>query len=426
LAPISTHAAFITWTNTAGGNWSVTSNWSPNQVPASSDTAFITNTGTYTVTLNVNATVAGMVLGASSGVTTQTFSINGQTFTLNGQATVNPNGAFNFTNGTLAGTAVLVGTLNMAGGALASGASLTVAAAGVLNVDGTGTFTVDVGAWLTVAANGELNLDGTGEFQIEGPLTNNGTVNWLGGEVQVVNGNSVSYKGAIWNQTGAQWYIQCSQSLAAYYGTGYEIFNNAGLLCKTNIGGTTTVDTVLNNLTGTVDAEIGTIDFNSSYTLGAGGALSFGLNSLSSFGEITLAGTAPLNGTLGAHLNNGYVPVVKSAFAILSYGAFTGGFNNTNLPPAVIWQTTYASTALTIKVLMLAPAIPKLTVLSSPPNMILSWPTNASAFVLNRTPSLSSPITWTPVTSGITVNGTNNTTTINDNSGNQFYILIAP
>jgi hypothetical protein len=58
--------------------------------------------------------------------------------------------------------------------------------------------------------------------------------------------------------------------------------------------------------------------------------------------------------------------------------------------------------------------------------MILSWPTNASAFVLNRTPSLSSPITWTPVTSGITVNGTNNTTTINDNSGNQFYILIAP
>jgi hypothetical protein len=46
--------------------------------------------------------------------------------------------------------------------------------------------------------------------------------------------------------------------------------------------------------------------------------------------------------------------------------------------------------------------------------------------MLNRTPSLSSPITWTPVTSGITVNGTNNTTTINDSTGNQFYILIAP
>ena len=58
--------------------------------------------------------------------------------------------------------------------------------------------------------------------------------------------------------------------------------------------------------------------------------------------------------------------------------------------------------------------------------MILSWPTNASAFVLNRTASLSLPITWIPVTSGITVNGTNNTITINTSSGNQFYALIAP
>ena len=27
----------ITWTNTAGGNWSAAANWSPNQVPGSSD-----------------------------------------------------------------------------------------------------------------------------------------------------------------------------------------------------------------------------------------------------------------------------------------------------------------------------------------------------------------------------------------------------
>ena len=277
-----------------------------------------------------------------------------------------------------------------------------------------------------MAANGVLNLGGSGVFQIEGPLTNNGTVNWLGGEVQVVNGNTASYKGAIWNQTGAQWFIQCSQNMTAYYGTGYEIFNNAGLLCKTNVSGTTTVDTVLNNNTGTVDAEIGTIDLNGSYTLGAGGTLSFGLNSLASFGEITLASTAPLNGTLGAHLNNGYVPVVSSAFTILSYGAFTGGFNNINLPSVATWQTTYGSTALTIKVLQLGLTLPRLTVLSSSTNMILSWPTNASAFVLNRTASLSLPITWIPVTSGITVNGTNNTITINTSSGNQFYALIAP
>ncbi|MGA3265740.1 MAG: hypothetical protein ABSE16_02840 [Verrucomicrobiota bacterium] len=662
LTAISTHAAIITWTNTAGGNWSLTNNWSPNQVPASSDTAVITNAGNYTVTLNVSAAVAGMVLGTSSGVTTQTFAINAQTFTLNGQATVSPNGAFNFTNGTLAGTAVLAGALNVQGGTLTASASLTVASNGVLNLGGTGTFTIDDGASLTVATNGVLNLDGTGLFAIDGPVTNSGTVNWLGGEVQVANvpgyagviwnqagaqwyiqcnqtlaayygdevfhnggflcktnvsgtttiatylndtggtvqvqigtiqfsgggnllgtyqaaagavidfsggnypwngtadfvgpgteeitggtvtftspittpfsasgatltnlsdllgsayltncsiadaetlvgtninwangtltasasltvaangmlnldgsgtftidngasltvatngvlnldgtglfaidgpvtnsgtvnwlggviqvaNNHTSDLGAIWNQTGARWYIQCSQSLTAYYGNGDEVFNNAGLLCKTNVSGTTTVDTVLSNYTGTVDAEIGTIDFNGSYTLGAGGTLSFGLNSLSSFGEITLAGTAALNGTLGAHLNNGYVPVVSGAFTILSYGAFTGGFNNTDLPPVATWQTTYGNTALTIKVTELGPAVPSLTVLSSPPNMILSWPTNASAFVLNRTASLSLPITWIPVTSGITINGTSNTITINASSGKQFYALIAP
>lgn len=32
-------AATINWTNTAAGNWSVAANWSPNQVPASSDNA---------------------------------------------------------------------------------------------------------------------------------------------------------------------------------------------------------------------------------------------------------------------------------------------------------------------------------------------------------------------------------------------------
>jgi hypothetical protein len=69
---------------------------------------------------------------------------------------------------------------------------------------------------------------------------------------------------------------------------------------------------------------------------------------------------------------------------------------------------------------------PSLNVVLSPPNMILSWPTNASGFVLNQTSSLVSPITWTPVTSGITVSGGNYTITINTRTGARFYALIAP
>src|SRR5947209_8443633 len=46
-----TRANNISWTNTAGGNWSVAANWSPNVVPSFSDNVFITNSGTYAVTL---------------------------------------------------------------------------------------------------------------------------------------------------------------------------------------------------------------------------------------------------------------------------------------------------------------------------------------------------------------------------------------
>jgi hypothetical protein len=70
--------------------------------------------------------------------------------------------------------------------------------------------------------------------------------------------------------------------------------------------------------------------------------------------------------------------------------------------------------------------IPILNVVASPPNMTISWPTNAAGLVLNYTSSLLPPITWTPVTTGITVNGTSYTITVPTGTGNGFYQLIAP
>jgi hypothetical protein len=69
---------------------------------------------------------------------------------------------------------------------------------------------------------------------------------------------------------------------------------------------------------------------------------------------------------------------------------------------------------------------PCLSFVFAPPNLTLSWPTNASAFTLIGTPSLDWPILWMPLTNGITVNGTNETITINAGSGNQYYKLTAP
>ncbi|HEY4415716.1 MAG TPA: hypothetical protein VGO57_08495 [Verrucomicrobiae bacterium] len=95
LASANARAATINWTNAVSGNWSTAANWSPNQVPGTIDIAIITNTGSYTVSLNTSATVAGFILGASSGVTTQAFSMNGQNLVLNGPGTVTAHGVLN-------------------------------------------------------------------------------------------------------------------------------------------------------------------------------------------------------------------------------------------------------------------------------------------------------------------------------------------
>ena len=111
------HAATVTWTNAAGGNWNVPANWSPNRVPGSSDTAAFPDVGgSYAVTLNVAASVSGVLVGATGGANTQIFSSSSQTLTVNGIIQVNSTGAFNLNGGTLGGTNVLVGTLAWSAG----------------------------------------------------------------------------------------------------------------------------------------------------------------------------------------------------------------------------------------------------------------------------------------------------------------------
>src|SRR5262245_20152017 len=92
LATLSASAVTRSWTNTAGGNWFVAANWSPNGVPGLLDTAQITNNGTYVVMIPTGAvSVAVLNLGAISG--TQTLAnetVNNLTLMTNG--TVRANG----------------------------------------------------------------------------------------------------------------------------------------------------------------------------------------------------------------------------------------------------------------------------------------------------------------------------------------------
>ena len=61
----SCFAATVTWNNSAGGEWSEASNWTPNQVPGSADTAVIDLPGSYIVMLHGNVSISELVLGVA-------------------------------------------------------------------------------------------------------------------------------------------------------------------------------------------------------------------------------------------------------------------------------------------------------------------------------------------------------------------------
>ncbi|HEX3718978.1 MAG TPA: hypothetical protein VH595_13500, partial [Verrucomicrobiae bacterium] len=175
LAANTVHSTTITWTNTAGGNWSVAANWSPNQVPGTGNIAVLPDVGdSYAVNLDSPALVSGLVVGATSGANTQTFNNPSQTLTVNGVIQINSQGAFNVEGGEIAGTNALSGTLNWTGGTLTG--VMTVSNNGVLNI---ATFGNTIG------------------FQ-HLTLTNYGTVNWTNTTINSGLGTQI-YNYGLWN-----------------------------------------------------------------------------------------------------------------------------------------------------------------------------------------------------------------------------------
>jgi hypothetical protein len=100
-----------------------------------------------------------------------------------------------------------------------------------------------------------------------------------------------------------------------------------------------------------------------------------------------------------------------SPYSIVPSAATGNGDGNYNI--------SYIAGVLTV-------TAPSLNIAGSLHNVVISWTTNASAFVLEYNNSLPSPTNWAAVTSGITVVGSNNVLTIGPISGNDYYQLIAP
>jgi hypothetical protein len=240
LFTASANGNVITWASGASGNWSNPTNWSPNQVPGPEDTAAITASGNYTVTVDTSVTVNGLILG-SSDATTQTVLLNGQSLAISQSATVNTNGVINVGNGTLDfdpyGGSIMNGSLNCSGGTL--------------------------GGVLTIASNGAVNLAGiSGSTQAvifaSFTLTNYGTVVWSNIDLQGSSAHTIDNFG-LWD----------AQSDNAFNGN-TSTFNNYGTVRKDGGSAITTFDsgTTFNNY-GTVDVESAQINID----LGNGGGL---------------------------------------------------------------------------------------------------------------------------------------------------------
>lgn len=222
-------------------------------------------------------------------------------------------------------------------------------------------------AQVTIATNGMLNISGTADHAIRDVLCNAGRVNWSGANVIYF-----IHTGTISNLASGIFEAQNDGVLAHY--SGVSTFQNAGLLRKSAGSGNTTINLSTFGNTGTVDVQSGTVVFGN-YAQ-SGGKLSFGLNSLTNFGRVAFAYSVALDGTLGANLNGGYVPVAGDAFPLISYPSHTASFASFDLPTTHAWQTNnsiYGANAVTLTVLNLRPSFTAITDHTTEEQSLLSF-----------------------------------------------------
>ena len=279
---LAANAATVVWTNTSGGAWSTAANWSPNQVPGSGDSAFITNDGNYTVTLDSGTTVASIALGTSSGASTQTLAWTG----------------------------------------------------GVLR-----------DCVLTLSSRGVLSLSGTADKELaNSTLNNGGTVIWSDpGALQARMVSSSLPPVLITNLAGGIFDVQNDAGFTFYnpgYGGTLTIrFHNAGILRKSGgVGVTSFAGEWQFENAGTVEVQQGALQFPNGFAnTGAfdlaigtavnldGGIFSFAPGSLKTGagallvddGSVTLTGTVPsLSWTGGALADSDFTVASNAVLAI--------------------------------------------------------------------------------------------------------------
>ena len=262
---------------------------------------FLKSSGTGTAYISPNFNNTGTVevdngtLSIGSGTSTNgryVFSNGGQAQVYavwQGENTASGSGTLNAGGSVAAGTTATFD--NFTGGASLQFSSMTTAASGTLNLNlsssnpanlaggslgGNGT-TLNLGSFLWtngyISGTGGLTnqssqftISGNGGQELNGTLTNSGTITETTSGVLTMYGNGATLN----NLAGAVYNLQGNAQIQQGYS--YSTINNAGLFLKSSGTGTAYISPNFNN-TGTVEVDAGTLQLNGSITQFSGTTL---------------------------------------------------------------------------------------------------------------------------------------------------------
>jgi hypothetical protein len=310
---------------------------------------------------------------------------------------------------TLSGNYTVSGTLNANGGTMQG--DLNVATGGVVNWTGatmSGYHTIASGGtlnWtggiycylfggLTIANGGVFNVGIEGRLSFEGGVTNAGTFRWTNGFI----GLSDSSDG-IFNQPGGLIDVQCD-----YWITGNPPLLNAGTLHKSASSGTTYIRVPVTNITGTVQAHIGTLQFDSAFHQSPAATLAISIGGPApgdDYGHLRFTQPLALNSTFTATNRNGYLPNPGDTFNVLSYPSITGDFTclgGISLGGGIVLFPAVFPKTMTLTAASVAPNAPSLFATRIPGGVRLLRPPGFSDWDFVTTTNLFAPV-WTSVPS---------------------------
>jgi hypothetical protein len=335
----------LTWTNLAGGDWNVASNWSPNVAPLQNDNVFITSSAT--VTLNT------------------------------------PAGCANFTMGSLISFPTLTGS-------------------GTLTIHGTGYWlegTMTGGGSTIISPGATLNIPGSDTVYLSSrTVENGGTILWTGPANIYTVDNTV-----ITNRAGALFDAQNAASFyLVFFGGNPSRIDNAGTFRKSGAGTTSVGTGIAFNNYNTLNIQNGILSASGGYTSYPNALLNCAIGGATAgtgFGQLQVAGTVGLDGTLAVTFTNGFIPATSNSLPVVTATALSGMFANFNHPSNVVnMQVSYTPNSVLVLVTGIAnPQFMLLPPQISGSNINLTWTAISNLTYRLEFKSDLNPINWTAV-----------------------------